>query len=193
METVRWGWYPIGGGIATADISPTQTVAPIVIKERGELERIECLSGVSNLPRSIAERQRDQVLRRLEGKGLSATCEIVEAPAVGKGTCVFLLARYQNVVAGFSALGARGKPAEKVADEAVNEFFAHHESGAAVDKHLADQLLIYLALAKEQSVFTTSEITQHLLTNIWVIEQFLPVKFEVEGELGQPGSVTMKR
>jgi RNA 3'-terminal phosphate cyclase (ATP) len=189
IETRRWGGYPIGGGIAEATITPAQTILPLNHTARGELEQLEGWSVVSNLPRSIAERQRDQARRRLAREGLSAPVEILEAPSVGKGTFVFLLARYHDTVAGFSALGERGKPAERVADEAVHEFLAHHVSGMAVDKHLADQVLIYLALAAGRSTFTTSEITQHLLTNIWVIEQFLPVKFEVGGELGQPGVV----
>lgn len=193
IETLRWGWYPIGGGIASATIYPCDDVAPVILTERGELKHLECLSVVSNLPRSIAERQQQQVIRRLESKKLSAECEIIEAPSAGKGTCVFLLARYEHAVAGFSSLGARGKPAEQVANEAVDEFLAHHESGMVVDKHLADQLLIYLALARGSSEFTTSEITQHLLTHIWVIEQFLPVSCEVKGACGQSGRVTLCR
>jgi RNA 3'-terminal phosphate cyclase (ATP) len=193
VETSRWGWFPMGSGVASATINPAHNVAPINLTKRGELQHIECLSVVSNLPRSIAERQQHQAVTRLEGKKLSARCEIVEAPSVGKGTFVFLLARYQHAVAGFSSLGALGKPAEKVANEAVDDFFAHHASGMVVDKHLADQLLVYVALAKGPSEFTTSEITQHLLTHVWVIEQFLPVAFDVNGALGQPGWVTMNR
>ncbi|RMG52733.1 MAG: hypothetical protein D6723_08340 [Acidobacteria bacterium] len=144
---------------------------------------------VSNLPRSIAHRQRDRLLQRLAEKGLSVGSEILDAPSPGKGTFVFLLAHYESMRAGFGALGERGKPAERVADEAFAAFWAHHVSGAAVDKHLADQLVVYLALAEGPSRFTTSEVTRHLLTNLWVIEQFLPVTFTVEGELGQPGVV----
>jgi RNA 3'-terminal phosphate cyclase (ATP) len=193
LETVRWGWYPQGGGIANAEINPAQTIAPINGKDRGELEKIEGVSVVSNLPVSIAERQRDQALRRLAQAGLSAHVEVLEAPSIGKGTFVFMLARYANAVAGFSALGARGKPAEKVADEAFTEFFAHHTSGAAVDKYLADQLVIYLALANGPSAFSTSEVTQHLLTHAWLIEQFLPVRFDIDGLLGQSGVVNVQK
>ena len=70
-------------------------------------------------------------------------------------------------------------------------FIAFYNTGTAVDKHLADQLLLYIALAKGKSIFTTSEITQHLITNVWVLEQFLPVKFEIDGKLGTPGRVSV--
>jgi len=66
---------------------------------------------------------------------------------------------------------------------------AFRESGAALDRHLADQILLYLALARVPSTFTTEAVTSHLLTNVWVIEQFLGPKFEVRGDLGKPGEV----
>ena len=64
---------------------------------------------------------------------------------------------------------------------------AFRASGAALDRHLADQTLTYLALAQGPSSFTTEAVTSHLLTNVWVIEQFLGPTFEVQGSLGEPG------
>ncbi len=87
----------------------------------------------------------------------------------------------------------RGKPAEVVAEEAVGEFLRLMESGAAVDEHMADQLIIYMALAKGLSTLTRPRITPHLSTSIWAVEQFLPVKFEVEGNEGEPGKVSRTR
>jgi RNA 3'-terminal phosphate cyclase (ATP) len=99
---------------------------------------------------------------------------------------------YENAIAGFGSLGELSKRAEVVADEAFDEFFAYHRSGMAVDKHLADQLLIYMALAQGKSAITTCEITNHLLTNVWVIQQFLPVKFQLVGEKGSPGTISVE-
>lgn len=189
LRTNRWGWYPNGRGMAEVELSSTSTVKPIELNERGELVRIEGISVVSNLPFSIAKRQRDRFLRRLAAQGLSAEFEVSEAPSMGQGTFILAVAHYERAIAGFSALGQRGKPAEQVADEAFDEFDQHHVSGRAVDKHLADQVLIYTALAGGVSSFSTCELTGHLLTNCWVIEQFLPVKFRLEGKLGEPGHV----
>ena len=108
------------------------------------------------------------------------------------GTLVFLLAQGKDSLAGFSSLGARGKRAELVADETADEFFHFLESRSAVDHHLADQLLIYLASVPGEHYFTASKITQHLLTNVWVVEKFLPVKFEIKGELGESGTVVKR-
>ncbi|MCD6336486.1 MAG: RNA 3'-phosphate cyclase [Candidatus Latescibacteria bacterium] len=192
IATERWGWYPEGGGIVRAEIVPRTSLEGITLEDRGALEAITGLSVVSNLPRSIAERQRNQALKRLRGKGLEADISLLEAPFTGTGTFFFLTAHFEHIVAGFSGLGARGKRAEKVADEAVNELFAYLQNGDAVDPYLADQLILYMALARGPSSFTTSQISRHLLTNVWVVEQFLPVKFQVQGRLGEPGRVRVE-
>jgi RNA 3'-terminal phosphate cyclase (ATP) len=113
----------------------------------------------------------------------------MDVPALNPGSLVFLCAHGGGSVAGFSSLGARGKRAERVADEAANALFYFLDSKAALDHYLADQILIYFAITPGEHRFTTSKITQHLLTNIWVIEQFLPVHFEVEGGVGEAGLV----
>ncbi|HEX9912119.1 MAG TPA: RNA 3'-terminal phosphate cyclase, partial [candidate division Zixibacteria bacterium] len=59
----------------------------------------------------------------------------------------------------------------------------------AVEEHLADQLIPFLALAQDESNFSVSRISQHLLTNIWVVQQFLSVKIIVEGKENQPGKI----
>jgi RNA 3'-terminal phosphate cyclase (ATP) len=108
---------------------------------------------------------------------------------VGPGTFIFLVARFESIAAGFSALGKRGKPAEAVADEAVDQMLAHLRSPGALDPHLADQLVLYMALAKGSSRLSTSRVSAHLLTNVWVLEQFLPGRLTVEGAEGEVGTV----
>ena len=97
------------------------------------------------------------------------------------------------MAAGFTALGARGKPAEKVGQEAAADLVNFYTSGAPVDRHLADQIVLYLALCEEESEFVVSGISQHLLTNLWVISRFHNLKYSIDGEAGQAGRVRIKK
>lgn len=90
----------------------------------------------------------------------------------------------------FYGLGARGRPAERVADEAVDQLVAYLDAEpAAVDLHSADQVVLPLALADGPSEFTVAEVTQHLLTNAAVIRQFIDREIVCEGDEGGPGRV----
>jgi RNA 3'-terminal phosphate cyclase len=90
----------------------------------------------------------------------------------------------------FFGLGARGKPADKVADEAVDDALAYLDAApAAVDRNSADQILLPLALAEGPSSYTTAEITQHLLTNLAVVRRFVDRELFCDGEQGQRGMV----
>lgn len=192
MEVEKWGWYPMGGGRVSLTVEPVKILLPLNITKRGRLLGLSGISAVSNLPVSIAERQRDHGNWLLKSIGLSANMETTVAPSIGKGTFFFILAEFENIRVGFSALGERGKRAEAVAEEAFTQFLEFFNSEGALDPHLADQSIPYLALAKAPSTFTTSRVTRHLLTNAWVTEKFLPVKIEVSGAEGGFGTVLIE-
>jgi RNA 3'-terminal phosphate cyclase (ATP) len=176
----RWGWYPRGGGELEATIAPTarRALRGFAAETPRANVLIQGLSAVSHLPRSIAERQRSRAAERLAAAGIGARIAVAEAaPAFGTGTLLFLAIPGR---AGFSALGRRGLPAEEVAEAAVTPLLAYLASGAAVDDHLADQLLPFCALAGTESVFTCPTISHHLATVAWVVEQFLPVRIRLE-------------
>lgn len=190
-----YGFYPRGGGKIHAEIVPARTFRPVTLTVPGKLCRITGCSGVGNLPLSIAERQRSAALLALADQpGDSfppAEIELVDAPGPGRGTFLFLRAETETALAGFSSLGALGKRAEAVGTEAAAELCRHLATCAPLDPHLADQLVPILALCPGESSFATSRITRHLLTNLWVVNLFLPLSVQVEGCEGEPGTLTI--
>jgi RNA 3'-terminal phosphate cyclase (ATP) len=177
-ELKRWGWYPVGGGEVACDIAagPAIRVAlgpkQIEIADRGPLRRISGRAVAANLPAHIPQRMADQARASLGDLGVPVEVEPQQVSAACPGAGIFLLAEYLEWPASFSAYGRLGKPSEAVADQAVAALREHHASKAAVELHLADQLLLPLAIANGASAFTTLRPTGHLMTNAWTIGQF---------------------
>jgi RNA 3'-phosphate cyclase len=183
LSLERWGWYPKGGGEVHLQIQPVRTLSGVTWQAPAAPVAFRAISAASKLPEHVARRQAARLTERL---GENMPVEIIPVGGQDPGSLVFLW----GPRAGFSALGARGKPAEKVADEVADAYLKFVKSNAAVDCHLADQILLYLALAKGPSSVITEAVTSHMLTNAWVIEQFLgATTFEVKGNLGEPGEI----
>jgi RNA 3'-terminal phosphate cyclase (ATP) len=183
MTLERWGWYPRGGGEMRLTIRGARPLIGVAWRTPAATSAFRALSTAAKLPEHVARRQAARLAARL---GETLPVDIIPASGQDPGSLVFIW----GPQAGFTALGARGKPAEQVADDAVQEYLAYRARGAAVDRHLADQILIYLALAKGSSSFTTEAVTSHLLTNVWVIEQFLGPTFQINGALGERGEIS---
>ncbi len=192
VRLVRWGLYPRGGGEVVLEVKGGAQLRPITLVRATGAPRIRGLSAVSRLTRDVADRQRERVLARLGAQGLSADIEVAEVEAADAGSFLFLIADRGGVPAGFSALGERGKPAERVADEAVDDLLAYVHSGAACDPHLADQLSLLMAAAPGTSRLTTACLSRHLLSALAVCQQALGCSYHLSGPEGTPGSVTVE-
>lgn len=189
----RAGFYPRGGGELRARVAARRAV-PLVPSwlQRAPIEQLAVVSVVSSLPRAIAERQARRAEQRLREKGWKSCLTestVDERPAASPGTMLGIRCTWKDGQAFFWALGERGKPAEKVADEAVRELLDFLQSDAPVEGHLADQLLLPLALHPSPSKFRTARATQHLLTNAEVIRQFLDRAIMITGNLDQDALV----
>jgi RNA 3'-terminal phosphate cyclase (ATP) len=197
LELSRPGWYPAGQGELVArlrglDPQGAPRLAPLVLLERGALRRIHGRALASGLPAHVPQRMAARALSLLRGEGLSADVRAELAPALSPGAGLFLAAEYEAVTATFSALGRPGKPSEIVAEEAVAALFAHHRSGAAVERHLADQLVLPASLVPGRSELAVEAVTRHLLTCAWVVEQFELARVAIEGQPGEPGRVRIE-
>ncbi len=192
LKQIQAGFYPQGGGKISVTIRPFQARKNFMCLERGELKKINALSVVSNLDIKIAERQAQQGQQRLLQSGFSVDTKIEQMPAQSPGTFYLLLVEYEQSQVCYFGLGARGKPAEQVADEAVDAFFDFMRSTAAIDEFLADQLLLPLVLIGKEAHFTIHKVTLHFLTNIKVIQAFKKINIAVDHQPDQTGKIYIK-
>jgi RNA 3'-terminal phosphate cyclase (ATP) len=191
VELRQYGWYPAGGGEIALKVQATKTLAPITLTERGSLQKVWGVAAVSNLPSHIAQRMASRAANVLKGAGLKSHIEAAHAEATGPGTGIFLFAEYEHSAAGFTAYGRKGLPSERVAESACTDLLAHYHSDGAADLHLADQLVLPAVLAAGPSRWTTCRITQHLLTNVWVVGHFLGTRIAITGSEGEPGEIVV--
>ncbi|MDN3514262.1 MAG: RNA 3'-terminal phosphate cyclase [Candidatus Brocadia sp.] len=189
IKILRAGYYPRGGGEVLIKINPARPQHPLKIENRGKLIQVMGISTVSNLDITIAQRQQTQARKRFLERKIPHEISMGETPAVGKGTMLLLVGKFEHSRCCYFSLGAIGKRAETVADEACNEFFSFLETNGVIDEHLADQLIIPFAITKGASQFTTPGVTQHLLTNIEIVKLFLPVTIDVFGNPNEEGTV----
>jgi RNA 3'-terminal phosphate cyclase (ATP) len=186
MTLRQWGWMTGGGGLVEATINPIRQLRAATFQPV-ENDTIEGIAAVTNLPRHIPHRMGRRAHNLITERGLKANVSAVREKGDGPGAGIVLW----REGAGFSALGRRGVPADKVAEAAVADLAAFLDNGAAVDEHLADQLLIPMALAQGRSALTTHHLTQHTLTNSNLLRQWLDVSIEINGDLGQTAEIVV--
>ena len=180
VKLERYGFYPAGGGRFVAEIEPCPKLAPFSMIDRGEIKRRRATAIVANLARHIAQREIETLEHSLGWGGES--CEIIETKdSAGPGNVVLVELGSDSITEVFSGFGRLGASAEKVASEAAGAARSYLASDAFADEHLADQLLLPLALAGQGS-FTATKLSQHCRTNMDVIALFVPAVFAVEEE-----------
>jgi RNA 3'-terminal phosphate cyclase (ATP) len=188
LRMQRPGFYPRGGGVIVAQVQPAPPLRGRTLPERGTVT-VRGFSAVAGLPEHIARRQARRAAFRMEQHGVDVDVRQEEWEG-GPGSVLGLVVETEPAPALFFGLGARGKPAEAVADEAADQAIAYLQAApAAVDAHSADQIVLPLALAEGPSEYTVAAVTQHLLTNVAVIREFVEREIVVEGEEGAPGRV----
>lgn len=149
VERHRSGFYPAGGGEATLHLTPS-SMSPIELIERGALVGARIYSRASHdlAGSDVASRQAETAREMLEAEDIPMLEQrIVSTAAESTGTALTVELAYENTAAGFDELGEPGKPAEDVATDAVVQALEFHDRDAVVDRHVADQLLVFLALA----------------------------------------------
>jgi RNA 3'-terminal phosphate cyclase (ATP) len=181
----RYGFYPAGGGCFHVAIEPAERLTPIEALKRGEIVSRSTLAIVASLSRSIGRREIETATKLLNWEGQPS--ELIQTrDSIGPGNVIYVeMQTSTGLTQLFCGFGRLQASAEAVGTEAANAARSYLASGAAVDEHLADQLLLPFALAGGGS-FTAEKLNPHARTNMDVIAQFLPVTFRTS----QEGSAT---
>ncbi|MGC5704063.1 RNA 3'-terminal phosphate cyclase [Pseudomonas sp. NFXW11] len=175
LQLLRHGFVPAGGGELEAFIQPSK-LQPLHLLERGALLGRRAWALSAGLPEHVAERELRRVHNRLQlPREQLSPVQLDEQ--YGPGNVLLLEYAYEHLTELFSGFGQNSLRAEKVADGAIDQALDWLQSGTAVAEHLADQLLLPMALAGGGSL-TTPRMTEHLASNIQVIEAFLPVRIQ---------------
>ena len=174
---LRYGFYPKGGGRVLLRVH-TGSLRSTNLTERTRFIRYDVLSVASeNLRQArVAERQADEAIGILGRKSESELREYVQTQS--PGSSLHIHAHFDNTILGATVLGERGKPAETVGKECADLLLKQIGTGACLDRWMADQILPYMALSQKGSSVSVAGLTNHARTSMWVIEKFLPVKFE---------------
>ena len=180
VELRRPGFFPAGGGLLEVTVEPLRSPKPLDLLERGEIRSCRARALVASLPEKIGQRE----LRRVHDElGWSKdSLEVIEVRnSRGPGNVLSLEIESDALTEVFTGFGRRGKRAEAVADEVIEEAKAYLASPAPVGPHLADQLLLPMALAGGGR-FRTSTLTRHTSTNMEVLRSFLDLEVRASEE-----------
>jgi len=182
LELVRPGFHPAGGGLLSVRVQPLAHAGPLALLERGAERRQHCEIALAHVPASIAEREW-QALRHELGWRPEQRVDRALPASTGPGNVLSACLEFEHVTEVLTGFGERGVSAERVAGRLAREVRRYLAASAPVGEHLADQLMIPLALLAGGR-YRTLTPTLHARTNAEVIDLFLPgaVRFE---ELGQ--------
>lgn len=172
VERHHSGFYPAGGGEATLHLAPS-TLSPIELTERGAFVGARIYSRASHdlAERDVATRQAATAREMLEAEAIPILEQrTVSTAADSSGTVLTVELAYENTAAGFDELGEPGKPAEEVATDAVEDALTFHDGEAVVDRHLADQLLVFIALAGGR--VCVPALTDHVESSLDLLDSF---------------------
>lgn len=201
VEVVRRGHYPKGGGLVKVrTLNNPKAFRALNLLERGALKIVRGVSHCVRLPKDVALRQAESARSYLIGRGIREPIdiglefyELGRDPHLGPGSGIVLWAETEHSVLGGDALGARGKRAETVGIEAAERLVQDLSHGVALDRHMSDNIMIYLALSDGPSAVSGAEYSMHAHTALWVLKHFIKLNYELSGELGKPFKLKIRR
>jgi RNA 3'-terminal phosphate cyclase (ATP) len=185
LQILRPGYVPTGGGSLELTVQPVRgTLQPLHMHQRGGELHYWLLALSSHLqPRRVSQRMAEACQEILRRRGLHADMRLLDDDTAPQpGAALALFAAGHNALLGADRAGARRRSAESIGQFVATSLLEDLDSGATVDRHLADQLVIFAALADGTSEFRIPQVTDHVQTNIWLVETLLGARAHVEGQ-----------
>ena len=187
LEIVRPGYVPRGGGIIKVGVSPVKDrLVPLELPEQGRVARIEGIALSSHLKeRNVTKRMAAECQRVLGTAGFSASIRCIDdtaAPQAGAALALFAYTDSGSII-GADRAGAPRRTSEEIGRHVARSLMEDLASGATVDRFLADQLIFPAALARGTSRYRIPQLTEHVETNVWLVESILGVKTKIGTDL----------
>ncbi len=187
LDIIQPGYVPRGGGIIEIGVEPVEKLGPLDLTEQREIINIEGMSLSSHLKeKGVSRRMAKECRSALQSHGYDCRIqEIEDDSALQEGAALAIYAeRSTGGRIGFDRAGKPGRSSESIGRYVAQGFLEDVDTGAAVDRYVADQLIIYAALAEGITRYSVPCITDHIDTNLWLVEQFLGARTRInEGAL----------
>jgi len=186
FRIVKPGFVPRGGGVVELTVEPNVNVLrPTVLADQGRVRRIWGTALSSHLDRQqVSDRMARRCRERLAAGGLDATIDVrYDHTALQPGAALAIFAESDtDCILGADRAGAPGRRSEAIGDEVARMLLEDLGSGATVDRHMADQLLLFAALADGPSEWVIPRVTEHVATNCWLVAEILGAGIESSGQ-----------
>lgn len=181
MNIEQYGFYPVGGGKIVVTIKPRK-LSELILNDRGLIKNIAITGIVANISLNIARMESLYIADKLGDQlddEIKISCKFNEVPSPGPGNAVMVVIESEHVTELFTGFGTRGISWKHVAHGVFKESLGYLSDDVVAGEHLADQLLIPMAIGAGGS-FITGPLSLHTETNIEIIKRFLDVEIEVE-------------
>ncbi len=184
---LRPGYVPKGQGKLQVEVKPpNRSLKPVLISEQGMVKEVRGISLASHLEKEkVSARMADECVRLLAKEGYTAKMAILDdRDAAQKGAALCLWAETgTGCLLGADQAGTPGRRAEAIARSVVSSLLEDLATQATTDRHLADQLVLFAALAKGITRYRIPRVTGHVQSNLWLVEKILGVKTELKRDI----------
>jgi len=186
LDIIRPGYVPKGGGVIEIRVEPVAKLRPIELSEQGQIVHIKGVALSSHLKvKRVSQRMAEECEKVLNSYGYEAEIQKTEdESSFQEGAALAIYAETSSGGRiGSDRAGKPGRSSESIGRYVAERFMEDVRTGAAIDRYVADQLILYAGLAEGVSRYSVPRITEHVETNLWLIEELLGARTRISGNV----------